>query len=192
MTGLTIFVRILFWLLALILVYYIFTPLALIVAAPFNDYLAESVERRCGIAIEDDRPLHKQVPAEIAFALKSEMKRLLFFGLVFVLLLLLNIIPLLGGLLYIIFGFLWGCFGFAYEFTGIASDRRHLSLKKKMTLLKKNTSVSLGFGLGSLILLLIPFINVIAVSVCAVSGTILFCSLYGGGENGEDEEEDSA
>ena len=176
-SSLAVLAKALFWVLALILVYFIFTPLALVIAAPFNDYLAEIVEKNYGMAIRDERPLLKTLKEEVFFAVKSEVKRMIFFGGVFILLLPLNLLPLIGGIIYIILSGIWGCFGFAYEFISFASDRRHLKQKQKLSLLRTNTAHSLGFGAATFFLMMVPFINILAVSISAVSGTILFCAL---------------
>ena len=41
--------RIMFWAVALIVVYFIFTPIALIIAAPFNDWLADLAGALAGL-----------------------------------------------------------------------------------------------------------------------------------------------
>ena len=133
--------------------------------------------------MEDNRPLLKAIIQEAFFAVKSEIKRVLIFGLVFLLLLLFNIVPVIGSIVYIILGFLWACFGCAFEFTSFSADRRHLDLKRKIANLRRQLPFSMGFGLITFLLFIIPFLNVLNVSVSAVSGSFAFCMLSAGLEN---------
>jgi CysZ protein len=138
--GLSITARIFFWLIALILVYFTFTPLALIISSPFNDQLAGSVEKAYGFEVKDSHPFFRKVAGEALFAVKSEIKRLFLFLMVFLI--------------------------------------RHIPLKQKIKLLNRNLAFFMGFGLITTLFLMIPFLNVLAVSLSAVSGTIAFCSVY--------------
>lgn len=170
--------RILFWVIVLVVVYFIFTPVALIVAAPFNDRLAESVERAYGFQIEDDRPLVKMVLGEAAYALVSEVKRMVVFLIILVLLLALNFVPMIGPVLYAGVSFAFACWFAALEFTSFAADRRHLELRRKWGLLWRKLPLTTGFGLVTVALLMIPFLNVIMVSMSAVGGTLLFGRIW--------------
>ncbi|MBN1902146.1 EI24 domain-containing protein [Candidatus Sumerlaeota bacterium] len=175
--GLAIIARIFFWLIALILVYFTFTPLALIIASPFNDYLGEMVEKSCQCEVADQRPLFRKIIGEALFAMKNEIKRLMLFLLVFLVLFPLNIIPITGSVIYLVLNFIWACYGLAFEFTGYATDRRHIRLGEKINLLNRNLAFFMGFGLITALFMMIPFLNVFAVSLSAVSETLAFCSV---------------
>ena len=177
MKTLAVLARLFFWILALFMVYYVFTPVALVIASPFNDRLAETTEEACGFKWRDDRPLFRQIVGEASFAIRSEVKRMFIFGLVFIILLPLNLIPIVGSAIYVFLSFVWACFGFAFEFISFATDRRHVALKRKLNLLWEHLPCSLGFGFIVFISLLVPFVNIFMVSIGAVSGSILFCSL---------------
>lgn len=168
------FAKLLYWVVVLFVVYFVFTPMALVVAAPFNDRLAESVERCFGFQIDDTRSLLKILVGETAFILFSELKRMLVISAVFVVLLPLNLIPVVGNVLYLVMSFLWASWCSAWEFSGFAGDRRHLRLSAKWGLLRQNFSASAGFGLVTACLMMLPFINVLTVPVSAVAGTLLF------------------
>ena len=165
----------LFWPLVMALVYFVFTPMALIISAPFNDVIAERTERSCGFGLPgDDRGLVRTVLLEVLFAIRSEIKRLSFTALIFLMILLLQFIPLIGVVLQPIMTFLWGCLACAFEFTGYASDRRHIPWSVKWRLLLAHKPLVFGFGLATLLLLLVPFVNVFTVPLSAISGTMLF------------------
>jgi CysZ protein len=166
--------NILFWLVVLLVVYFIFTPLALLIASPFNDRLAESVEKTHGFNVKDDRPVLKMIFGEAVYALKSEVKRLAVALAVFAVLLLFNLIPVFGPPIYTVVAFLWSCWAAALEFTGFAADRRHLALRRKWDLLRRSPAPVFGFGIVTVFFLMIPFLNVLVVPVSAVGGTMLF------------------
>ncbi|NQU42917.1 EI24 domain-containing protein [bacterium] len=171
--------RILFWLIVLILVYFVFTPAALLIAAPFNDRLAEHTERAAGFRLEDNRSLVVLIASEAVFAIASEVKRLAVFGGGFLVLLPLNLIPGLGSMAYAVAAFLWAAFGCAFEFIGYAADRRHCGLRRKWGLLGTRKPLVFGYGMMTAMLFMVPFLNVFIVPVSAVSGSFLFCLLMG-------------
>jgi len=182
--GLAIMARIFFWLLSLIAVYLIFTPSALIIASPFSDLLAESAEKECGFVVREEKPFLRKILWEAMFAIRAEIKRMAFFLSVFIILFPANFIPIIGSVVYVIMSFIWSCFGFAFEFTGFATDRRHIRLKEKLKFLKRHLSFFMGFGFLTTILFMVPFLNVFAVSLSAISGSIAFCSAKEKGDVG--------
>jgi CysZ protein len=167
-------IQILFYLIVLAIVFFIFTPIALIIAAPFNDQLAEKVEHAAGFQIEDKRSFLVMVREEIIYAVFSEAKRMSVVLGVFILLLPVNFIPVIGPLLFGILSFLWGAWSAAIEFTSFAADRRHLGTREKWRQLRSNLPLTMGFGTATILLLGIPLINVFAVALSAVGGTVLF------------------
>ncbi len=162
------------WLLVLVVVYYLFIPLSLLIAAPFNDRIAETAERACGFDIVDDRPLVKMVLSEALYAVVCEAKRLALIVSVFIFLLPLNFLPVVGNVVYFVLSFTWACWCGALEFTGYAADRRHMGLRRKLAILRANLAPCMGFGLATVMLMMIPFLNVLMVPVGAVGGTLLF------------------
>lgn len=167
-------IKIFFYLIVLVVVYFIFTPIALLIAAPFNDQLAEKVEQAAGFPVEEQRSFLVMVKEEIIFAVLSEVKRMSVVIGVLILLLPANFVPVVGPVLYGLLSFLWGAWSAALEFTSYAADRRHLGLRTKWSRLRSNTALSMGFGAATLMLLAIPLINVFAVALSAVGGTVLF------------------
>lgn len=170
-----VLIQIFFWLIVLLLVYFTFTPLALIIACPFNDRIAENAERACGFMVEDKRGIMKMVAVEAVFAVLSELKRIIVFTGILLLLLPLNLIPGFGSLGYAILAFVWSCFGLSFEFSSYAADRRHFGFRTKYGLLREHIGLTLGFGTATFLLFMIPLVNVLVVPVSAVAGTFLFC-----------------
>ena len=166
--------RIFFWLVILVVVYFIFTPVSLLIAAPFNDFLAERVERAFGFQIEDNRFFLKALLVEAAYSIYSTAKTLLLFSVVFLMLLPLNFVPVGGSIAYAAAAFLWAMWCSALEFTSYAADRRHIRFRDRWQLLRHHAAAALGFGLVTVLLLMIPFLNILIVPVSAVGGTMLF------------------
>jgi CysZ protein len=176
--ALAFMAKLFFWLVVLLLVYLVFTPMALIIAAPFNDRLAEHAERACGFVVEDERHTIGKVVGEALYVLVGECKRLAAFGLVFLLIFLLNVIPVLGNALYPPIVFVWGCVSAAFEFASYPADRRHFPFRRKWAMVRCHPAFSLGFGCVTVLCLMIPFLNVLIVPVSAVAGTFLFCMVH--------------
>jgi len=177
-SALAFLAKLLFWVVVLLLVYLVFTPAALVIAAPFNDRLAEHAERACGFAVEDERHLLGKIAGEALFAVVSECQRLVVFGLVFLLILPLNVIPVLGNAMYPPAVFLWTCLSAAFEFASYAADRRHFPFGRKWAAVRSHFAFSLGFGCVTVGCLMVPFLNVLIVPVSAAGGTFLFCMAH--------------
>lgn len=167
--------QVLFWLVVLVAVYFVFTPVALVIAAPFNDRLAELAERECGIALPvDGRPLVRAVAAEAAFAVVAEVKRMAVVLGVFVVLLPLHFVPAVGSVIYIVASFYFAARFAAIEFMSYAADRRHLAFGAKWGATRRHHALCMGFGLVTLGLLAVPFVNTFVVSLSAIGGTMLY------------------
>jgi CysZ protein len=108
------------------------------------------------------------------YAVVCEVKRLALIVGVFLLLLPLHLLPGVGSVLYLALSFAWACWCGALEFTGYAADRRHMGLRRKLAMIRRNLAPCMGFGLATVALLMIPFVNVFMVPVSAVGGTLLF------------------
>jgi CysZ protein len=174
------FVRVFFWVVVLVVVYFIFTPLALVIAAPFNDALARRVERLHGFGVQDARPAVAALVGDTFFCLVSEGKRLALVLGVFLLLLPLNLVPVVGNAAYVAAATVWAGWCAALEFTSYAADRRRIGFGDKWAMLDRRRAASFGFGLATVGLLLVPFVNVLMVAVSAVAGTMLFGALTDG------------
>ncbi|MFT5426483.1 MAG: CysZ protein [Gammaproteobacteria bacterium] len=158
----------LFMIVSLTVVFFCFSILANLIAAPFNGFLAEAVESKLSNIALTDTVGFKAILGEISKAIKSESRKVLYFVIRAIPLLLIFIIPVAQ----IAAPFLWLLFGswmLALEYMdypmanhGIVfpEQRKMMAVKKKQTF---------GFGLGVMLLTLVPVINFIAMPV-AVAG----------------------
>lgn len=169
-----------FWIVALAAVYFVFTPMALVIAAPFNDRIAELTERDAGFGLaEDGRSLFRAVVQGALVSIGCEVRRLSLFGLVFLCLLPLNLIPVVGNVLYATIAFVWAMRTAPLEFMGFAADRRLIGFGQRWRMTRERRALTMGYGLVTIGLFMIPFLNVLVVPISAVSGTWLYGRLSG-------------
>ena len=158
----------LFVLISLAVIFFCFSIVANLIAAPFNGLLAEAVESKLSNTMLTDTGSIKAIPEEIIKAMKSESRKFLYFIIRAIPLLLLFIIPILQ----VAAPFLWVLFAswmLALEYIDYPMGNHGIVFpeqRKIMTIKKKQT---FGFGLGIMLLTFIPVINFVAMPV-AVAG----------------------
>lgn len=158
----------LFIIVSLAVIFFFFSIVANLIAAPFNGFLAEAVESKLSNSVLTESGGLKTIPAEIIKAIKSESRKFLYFIIRAIPLLLLFIIPVVQ----ITAPFLWLLFGswmLALEYLDYPMANHGIIFpeqRKIMTIKKKQT---FGFGLGVMLLTFTPIVNFIAMPV-AVAG----------------------
>lgn len=154
---------------ALIVVFYTFTVVANLIAAPFNGLLAEQVERRFyGSAPESAIPLWK----ELARAPAQELRKLLYFVAWAIPLLLLFLIPGVN----ILAPFVWAlftCWMLALQYLDYPLGNRGLAFAEQRGTLRRERPMMLGFGAVVLVYTLIPGLNFVAMPAAVVGATLL-------------------
>ncbi|WAG78185.1 sulfate transporter CysZ [Metapseudomonas furukawaii] len=168
----------LFVLLVLVLVFFTFTLLANIIAAPFNGFLAEKVE--VVVRGTDDFPAFSwgELLAMIPRTMGREMRKLAYFLPRAGALLILSFVPgvnLLATPLWIIFG-IWMM---AVQYIDYPADNHKLGWNEMLAWLREKRWQSLGFGGITYLALMIPFVNVVMMPA-AVAGATLFWVREGG------------
>ncbi|MCD4653450.1 EI24 domain-containing protein [bacterium] len=101
----------------------------------------------------------------------EELKGMLFFGTVFLLLLLLNFIPIIGNIAFAVVAPIWTALSLAFEFTAPTTERRGMRFTAKRRLIFKHKVSAIGFGLGILPMSLIPILNFSFIPFAIVGGT---------------------
>ncbi len=168
----------LFVLLVVVLVFFSFTMLANVIAAPFNGFLAEKVE--VVVRGQDDFPAFSwaELLAMIPRTVGREMRKLAYFLPRAAALLILSFIPginLLATPLWIIFG-IWMM---AVQYIDYPADNHKLGWNEMLAWLREKRWQSLGFGGATYLALLIPFVNILMMPA-AVAGATLFWVREGG------------
>ncbi len=112
---------------------------------------------------------------DLGRALKFELQKLLLILAIGLLLLLLNLIPVVGQLLATAGGVALGATIVCLDFFDYPLERRRLSFREKLGLIRRSLPASAGFGLACLTLVSIPFVNLLSIPVCVAAGTLFFC-----------------
>ena len=153
-----------------IIVFFIFTPVANIIAAPFNAIMAEKVEELLtGKEINSNISLMTIIKDSIM----SQIGKLVYILLWSLLLLLISFIPVIN----LISPFLWIIFGswlLSLEYLDYPMGNHDLTFKQQKETLKKRRGLSLGFGGSVMILTSIPIVNFIVMPVAVAGATAMW------------------
>lgn len=161
-----------FFLVCVLLIFYTFSIITNLIAAPFNGMLAEAVEKHLtGQPIETGG--WQALVKDIVPSLVAELRKLLYF--------VLRAIPL--GVLFLIPGinlaapFLWALFSawmLAIEYLDYPMANHLLHFAEQRKLLRRRRLLAYGFGGGSLLLTMVPLLNFIAMPVSVAGATALW------------------
>lgn len=168
----------LFVVLVLVLIYFTFTLLANLIAAPFNGFLAEKVE--VVARGRDDFPPFSwgELAAMVPRTLRRELRKLGYFLPRAAGLLVLTVIPgvnLIATPLWVLFG-IWMM---AVQYIDYPADNHKLAFDDMLAWLRRTRWQSLGFGGAVYVALLVPFLNILMMPA-AVAGATLFWVHEGG------------
>lgn len=154
----------LFILVTSIVIFFTFSLLANLIAAPFNGILAETVESYLeqGKIIVPKRSMTK----EVLIAVGSELSKLMYFASRGIPLLLLMFIPGIQ-LIWLLFG----AWMLALEYLDFPMANHGYTFKQERGMIKQKRLLALGFGSATMLMALIPVLNfiVMPVAVCAAT-----------------------
>ncbi|WP_271103951.1 sulfate transporter CysZ [Pseudomonas tohonis] len=168
----------LFVILVLLLVFFSFTMIANIIAAPFNGFLAEKVE--VVVRGQDDFPPFSwaELTAMVPRTVGRELRKLGYFLPRAIGLLILSFIPGVN-LVATPLWFLFGVWMMAVQYIDYPADNHKLGWNEMLAWLREKRWQSLGFGGSVYLALLIPFVNIVMMPA-AVAGATLFWVREGG------------
>lgn len=161
-----------FALTVLIALFYSFSVVANLLAAPFNSLLAERVERltQPGNA---PRPATDLSWKELILSPLAGLNRLLYFIGWAIPLLLLSFVPVVN----VATPVLWVLFSawmLALEYADYPLANRGLSFRDQRRLLRQHWPLTLGFGGMVLLLTLIPIVNFLAMPAAVIGATLMW------------------
>ena len=160
----------LFIIITLTIVFFCFSIVANLLAAPFNGFLAEAVETHLtGSAIGESNGF-KQLPNEIIKAIKSESRKFIYFIVRVIPLVILFFIPFIN----FAAPFLWFLFGawmMTLEFLDFPMGNHGIIFPELRRKMKTRRQLGIGFGVGVMVLIMIPVINFIAIPVAVCGAT---------------------
>ncbi|UCB54397.1 MAG: sulfate transporter CysZ [Thiotrichales bacterium] len=159
----------LFFLTIIVVVFFTFTLVANLIAAPFNSYLSASVEHK----LTGSRPenlVSEPVWKTVVRTVGAEIRKTIYFLLWLIPLALLTIIPVIN----IVAPFAWFLFAawsFSIEYTDAPLGNRGMLFKEIRNYNRSNRMRSLGLGTGVFLMTSVPVLNFLAmpVAVCAAT-----------------------
>ena len=157
-------------LLTAIIVFFIFTPVANIIAAPFNAIMAEKVEE---LLTGKDINSGVSLMTIIKDSIMSQIGKLVYILLWSLVLIIISFIPVIN----LISPFLWLIFGswlLSLEYLDYPMGNHDLTFKQQKQTLKKRRGLSLGFGGSVMVLTSIPIINFIVMPVAVAGATAMW------------------
>ncbi|MBO1255607.1 sulfate transporter CysZ [Alteromonas sp. 5E99-2] len=153
---------------------FLFSTIANIIAAPFNGFLSEKVERHLtGQSINDDGwlDLIKDTPRLLA----REWRKIVYYvPRVLICLLALFIIPVFGQVIW----FLFGAWMMAVQYCDYPFDNHKIDFKPMRQLLKEDRVTNVSFGMCVSVTSFIPIVNLVVMPVAVCGATALFVDKY--------------
>jgi CysZ protein len=151
-------------------VYYVFTIIANLIAAPFNSLLAERVEIHLNGLPMPEFKGYKAMLKIAGKTLLSESRKIIYMLKWLPVLIIISLIPGLN----IIAPFAWALYGawmLTLQYTDYPMGNHELFVKDELKLLRKHRSSSLGFGGAVTLMTTIPVLNFFAMPAAVAGGT---------------------
>lgn len=173
LSWLTYLFSAIFTVLISIAVYYTFTIIANIIAAPFNSLLSERIEQKLnGLPVPEFQGF-KSIPGLVGRTMASEAKKMLYMVKWLILLLIITVIPGVN----VIAPFAWALFGawmLALQYIDYPMGNHELFFKQELGALKKHRALSLGMGAGLTLMMMVPVLNFFSMPVGVSAATVLW------------------
>lgn len=163
----------LFILLVLVIVFFTFTLIANLIAAPFNGFLAEKVEVL--VRGEDPFPAFswQELMAMVPRTMARELRKLAYFLPRAAVLLVLSLIPgvaLIAAPLWIIFG-IWMM---AVQYIDLPADNNKMGFTEMLEWLRAKRWRSLSFGASAYLALMLPLVNILMMPATVAAATLFW------------------
>ncbi|MCA1227462.1 EI24 domain-containing protein [Saccharopolyspora sp. 6M] len=147
-----------------------FIALTLLIGGPFYEHIAEQAEQRLGLDTADDgagfaRQLGRGVRDAVKLVLVALAGAVVLFALGFV--------PVLGQTVVPVLGAVFGAWVVALEMVGLVFARRGLTVRDRHRSLAANKASTLGFGLPTYLLCLVPVLQLVIIPAAVGGGTLL-------------------
>ncbi len=160
-----------FVLTSLVVIFYGFSILANLIAAPFNGLLAEAVEKHlAGAELQGD---WRQLLRDILPGILSELRKLLYFALRAIPLLLLLLIPLVN----VAASVLWVLFSawmMTVQYMDYPMANHHLFFSEQRARLRKRPMLAWSFGGLVMLCTLVPVVNFVVMPAAVAGATAIW------------------
>lgn len=163
--------------LALIVLFFTFSLVANVLASPFNGLLAEAVEHHLAAP---DQPLAfswSALLAEAGRAMFAALRKLLYFALRAVPLVIVSLVPglnLLAPALWLLFG----AWMLAIEYLDCPLGNHGRVFPAAIACLRGERAMAFGFGLALSLLTLVPLVNFLAMPIGVAGATLMYCERF--------------
>jgi CysZ protein len=172
-------IGILIWLLRFLLVFtlllvtgFILLQFGVLVGSPWYGQLSEELEK---LKTGQLQTVHINPVREIWRAVLYELKKLVLTIGIGIPLLICHLFPGAGTLVATAGGITLAAIIVCLDFLDAVLERRRLSFRHKLGAIQYALPASAGFGLVCLVLVSIPFLNLLAIPVCVAAGTLFAC-----------------
>ncbi|MHC4884271.1 MAG: EI24 domain-containing protein [Planctomycetota bacterium] len=172
-TALAAFEKILVLVFFLVLFIYGFSSVGLVIASPFNDMLSEKVEEAyCGCSGHENLKV-PLLMKQVVLSFGSSLRIILWQGLFTVLALPFLLIPFLGAIpLFLVNAYFEGL-----GYVDIPLVRHFLRTPHRRAGMGDRRVELFGLGTAMVLLMLIPFLNLLALPLGVTAGTLLYCEV---------------
>ncbi len=159
-----------------ILASFVFTALANLLAGPFNDRLSQRTEEIATGKAESTVFTFREAFSKLGKSFLIQLKKIVVFIAVQVLLLGFYLVPILGAILHPAAAALVTIWFLASEFLDYPMERREVSYRMRLLFTWTNRYEVAGFGTAIAIWLAVPLLGFTALPVAVVGGTLLYLS----------------
>jgi len=163
-----------FWLffavLAAITVFFTFTPVANIIAAPFNALMSEKIELHLTGSAASSNTGFARMAVD---AIRSQLGKLFYIALWGIGLLLVTLIPVINFIAPVLW-FIFGAWLLSLEYFDYPMGNRDLLFDEEKRRLAARRGIALGFGGSMMVMTSIPVINFFAMPVGVAAATLLW------------------
>jgi CysZ protein len=156
-----------------VLLFFGFTLVANVIAAPFNGLLAERVERVLGAATDHGGDSATGLWRGVWRTFANELKKLLYFLGVFMLVLGVTLIPVIN----LAAPLLWGLIGswmLALEYLAYPMENHGLRFAEARRAAREQRLLTLGFGMATMVATLVPLINLAVIPASVAGATAMW------------------
>lgn len=157
----------------LVLIFFTFTMVANLIGAPFNDFLAEKVERRLSFDTQSPGPRASYLLTDFFPSIFGEIRHLLYYLMIAVPLFALSIVP---GLVVITapLSFLFSAWLLSVEYLSYPMGNHNRYFPDVRRWLRSHRSLGFGFGLAATIATMVPVVNFFVMPAAVAGATALW------------------
>lgn len=156
-----------------LVVFYVFSVVGNLIAAPFNGFLAEAVERHLTGQALPTQTGWSYVAAEVRRSIASELRKIAYFLPRALPILLLFLVPGLN----LLAPFLWVAFGawmLAIQYADYPMANHGLGFAEQRACLRERRLLAMGFGGAAMLALVVPIVNFIVIPASVAGATAMW------------------